>query len=83
MSMPGIDSTLTGRWNCAATTARRQTSFEAVNAVFEGDNALLLPEVAFEPAQAAAVHDEDLRIEDANYDPKPFQLHLFAATRGR
>ena len=52
----------------------------AVNAVFEGDNALLLPEVAFEPARAAAVHDEDLRIEDADYDPKPFQLHLFAAT---
>ena len=52
----------------------------AVNAVFEGDNALLLPEVAFEPARAAAVHDKDLRIEDADYDPKPFQLHLFAAT---
>ena len=55
----------------------------AVNAVFGRDNPFLLPEIGFEGAHAAA-HDRGLlRVQDEEYDPRPFQLHLFPDDDGK
>ena len=49
---------------------------QAVNAVFQGDNALLLPEVGFEPAVAAGATGA-LRVQAEDFDQRPFQVHVF------
>ena len=49
---------------------------QAVNAVFQRDNALKLPEIGFEPA-IAKDDTGTLRVEDPGFDHKPFQLHVF------
>ena len=55
----------------------------AVNAVFGRDNPFLLPEIRFEAARAAA-HDEGVFcVQDEEYDPRPFQLHLFPDDDGK
>ncbi|MCY4013058.1 MAG: exodeoxyribonuclease V subunit beta [Gammaproteobacteria bacterium] len=52
---------------------------EAVNAVFQHDDALVLEEVGFEPAIAAGGAGE-LRVEDPDFDHRPFQLHVFGSS---
>ncbi len=54
---------------------------EAVNAVFQRDSALVLPEISFEPAIAASGTGA-LRVEDEAFDDRPFQLHLFGPREG-
>ena len=54
---------------------------QAVNAVFQRDDALVLPEIRFEPAEAANGSGA-LRVEDQAFDDKPFQLHLFGPCEG-
>ena len=49
---------------------------EAVNAVFHRDDALVLPEIGFEPAVAAGGTGA-LRVDDQGFDHKPFQMHVF------
>ena len=55
----------------------------AVNAVFGRDNPFLLPTIGFEPAHPAARGVGALHVQDAGYDPKPFQLHLFPEIDGK
>ena len=54
---------------------------QAVNAVFQRDSALVLPEISFEPAFAASGSGE-FRVADQALDDRPFQLHLFGPPDG-
>ena len=51
---------------------------DAVNAVFQRDNALVLDEVSFEPAIAAGGVGA-LQVAAQEFDHRPFQLHLFGS----
>ena len=58
----------------------------AVNVAFGRENPFLLPEIGFEAAHAAAAAAHDigaLHVQDADHDPKPFQLHLFTEIDGK
>ena len=55
----------------------------AVNAVFGRDRPFLLPNIRFEPARHAPRGVGALHVQDAGYDPNPFQLHLFPEVDGK
>ena len=55
---------------------------DAVNALFARDDALVLPEIGFEPAIAASGAGA-LSIDDEAFGPTPFQLHDFRAAGER
>ena len=54
---------------------------QAVNAVFQRDGALVLPEISFEAAIAASGSGE-FRVGDQALDERPFQVHLFGPPEG-
>ena len=51
---------------------------QAVNAVFQRDNALVLPEIGFESVTAAD-RTGALLVKHEDFDHKPFQVHVFGA----